>query len=89
MPESVVNRALAVVAEGMRERITSLSVRIDGGDRFCNVDLDLAQRFVPPIAIQVLIERQPDLPASPELVLRVAHARAWPRRTGPSRLLRF
>ena len=69
VPESVVNRALAVVADGVRERITSLSVRIDGGDRFY-VDLDLAQRFVPPIAIEVLIERQPDLPASPELVLR-------------------
>jgi hypothetical protein len=69
IPESVVNRALAIVAEGMRERITSLGVRIQEGDRF-QVDLNLAQRFVPPIAIDVLIERQPDLPASPDLVLR-------------------
>jgi hypothetical protein len=69
VPQSVVNRALAVVADGMRERITSLSVRIEDGDRF-HVDLALAQRFVPPIAIEVFIERQPDLPASPDLVLR-------------------
>jgi hypothetical protein len=69
IPESVVNRALAIVAEGLRERITSLGVRIQEGDRF-QVDLDLAQRFVPPITIDVLIERQPDLPGSPDLVLR-------------------
>ena len=69
IPESVLNRALAVIADGMRERITSLGVRIEDGNRF-TVDLDLAQRFVPPIAIEVAIERQPDLPASPDLVLR-------------------
>jgi hypothetical protein len=69
VPQSVVNRALAAVADGIRERITSLSVRIEDGDRF-HVDLELAQRFVPAIAIEVFIERQPDLPASPDLVLR-------------------
>jgi hypothetical protein len=69
VPQSVVNRALAVVADGMRERITSLSVRIEDGDRF-HVDLALAQRFVPQIAIEVFIERQPDMPGSPDLVLR-------------------
>jgi hypothetical protein len=69
VPESVVNRALAAVADGMRERITSLGVRIEGANRF-NVDLQLAQRFMPAVAIEVFIERQPDLPASPDLVLR-------------------
>jgi hypothetical protein len=69
VPQSVLNRALAVVAEGMKERITSLSVRIEDGDRFY-VDLELTQRFVPPIAIEVFIERQPDMPGSPDLILR-------------------
>jgi hypothetical protein len=69
IPESIVNRAAAALLADAPGRVRELEIRVEPGDRF-HMKLRLAHSFVPSIGIEATIERQPELPHSPAMVLK-------------------
>jgi hypothetical protein len=83
MTDRLLNQILAAELQQSRA-IRSANVRALAGDRF-DVRLALAKpSFLPPITIGVLIERQPSLPDSPVLVLRLTGIGGLTRFAGPA-----
>lgn len=68
--EALINR---IVTETMPPNlpVRQVSIRPEVGDRL-SVRLTPRAGLIPPITIKLNIERQPDLPHAPELVLRMA-----------------
>lgn len=69
IPEPLANRAVAALLADARGPLRGAEIRVEPGDRF-HVMLQLAKSFVPAIDIEVAIERQPELPHSPVVVLK-------------------
>ena len=66
---SLVNMLVAHALEGTTTPVRGVDVRPHEGDRF-DVLVTLSWAFVPPLKVAVTVERQPQFPASPVLVLR-------------------
>ena len=66
---ALLNRAIAEAMKGRSTPIRAVDVRPRAGDRF-DVVVTLSMRFIPPLTAHVVVERQPQFPASPVLVLR-------------------
>jgi hypothetical protein len=75
---SLLNEALALYVSSSAA-VRELTVQPRAGNRF-NVNLKVAKPLVPPINVTVVIERQPELPVDPTLVLHL---------TGIGGLMRF
>jgi hypothetical protein len=69
IPESLVNRAATAMLADAGGRVRGIEIRVEPGSRF-HVKLQLAKSFLPPIGLETTIERQPELPQSPEIVLK-------------------
>jgi hypothetical protein len=69
IPEALINRAVADALAGSEGRLRGVTITIHPEYRF-NLDLQLARSFVPSIAVEAVIDRQPEFPASPEMVFR-------------------
>jgi hypothetical protein len=69
LSDALINRAIAAVLAGSQGRLRGVTVAAQPGDRL-HLDLQLARSFVPSIGVEAMIERQPELPGLPEIVLR-------------------
>jgi hypothetical protein len=65
----LLNRIVAHALEASTAPVTGVDIRPLDGDRF-DVVITLKWRLAPTIKVGVVIERQPEFPASPVLVLR-------------------
>lgn len=66
---SLLNRVAAQALEATNFPVRDVDIRPHAGDQF-DVVITLSWRFVPPIKIAFKIEKQPQFPESPVLVLR-------------------
>jgi hypothetical protein len=66
---SLLNRIAARALEGTKTPIRTVDIQPRAGDRL-DVVVTVTWPFVPPLKIAVTIERQPEFPAAPVLVLR-------------------
>jgi hypothetical protein len=69
IPQALINRAVADALEGSQGRLRGVTITIHPDYRF-NLGIQLARSFVPSIAVEAVIDRQPELPGSPEIVFR-------------------
>lgn len=76
----LLNEAVAAYTAAV-SAVRELIVTPRAGNRF-DVQVKLAMTFLPPIHTTVLIERQPQLPADPTLVLRLTGAAGMMRLAG-------
>ena len=79
---SLLNEALSVYVSSS-SAIRDLTVQPRAGNRF-DVHLRLAKALVPPINVTVAIERQPELPVDPTLVLHLTGIGGLMRFVGPA-----
>jgi hypothetical protein len=69
IPQSLINRAVAGALAGSESRLRAVTVTIHPDFRF-HLDLQLSRGFIPSIPVEAVIDRQPELPGSPEIVFR-------------------
>lgn len=69
IPQRLINRVLADALAGSEGRLRGVTVTIHPEYRF-HLDLQLSRSFVPSIAVEAVLDRQPSLPDRPELVFR-------------------
>lgn len=69
IPEALINRALEEALAGSNGRLRGVTVTIQPDHKF-HLDLQLSQSFMPSIAVEAVLDRQPALPESPEFVFR-------------------
>ena len=66
---SLLNRVVADALRGTTAPVRSVDIRPRAGDEL-ELLITLSWPFVPPVKLTFIVERQPQFPASPELVLR-------------------
>ena len=66
---SLLNRVAADALQGSTAPVRGVDIRPRAGDEF-DVLITLSWPFVPPLKVTFVVERQPEFPASPMLVLR-------------------
>jgi hypothetical protein len=69
IPQRLINHVLADAFVESEGRLRGVTVTIHPDYRF-HLDLQLSRSFVPSIAVEVVLDRQPSLPDTPELVFR-------------------
>jgi len=69
IPQALLNRAVAGALTGSEGRLRAVTVAIHPDYRF-HLDLQLSRGFIPSIPVEAVIDRQPELPGSPEIVFR-------------------
>ena len=69
IPQALINQAAAGALTGSEGRLRGVTVTIHPGYRF-HLDLQLSLGLIPSIPVEAVIDRQPVLPESPELVFR-------------------
>ena len=66
---SLLNRVVADALQGITTPVRGVDIRPRAGDEF-EVLIALSWPFVPPLKVTFVVERQPEFPASPALVVR-------------------
>jgi len=67
--QSLLNRLAAEALQGSTAPVRGIDIQPRAGDQF-EVVIRLTWPFVPPLKVAVIVERQPQFPASPALVFR-------------------
>jgi hypothetical protein len=66
---ALLNRVVADALQGTTTPVRSVDIRPRAGDEF-EVLIAVSWPFIPPLKVTLVVERQPQFPASPVLVLR-------------------
>jgi hypothetical protein len=66
---ALLNRLISQMLKGTKTPVREVDIRPREGDEFEAV-VTVSWPFVPPLKVSVALERQPQFPASPQLVLR-------------------
>jgi hypothetical protein len=69
IPERLINQAIAQALAGADGRLRAVTVTVAPDYKF-HLDLQLTVGFLPSIAVEAVLDRQPELPGSPELIFR-------------------
>jgi hypothetical protein len=69
VPEALINQALAQALAGSDGRLRGVTIAVAPDYKF-HLDLKLSVGFLPSIAVEAVLDRQAELPHSPELVFR-------------------
>jgi hypothetical protein len=77
LTERAINRVIADQLRTSSAPVDALEIRVRNGGEFVARVVLRRPRFVPPIIVTACIERQPDFPGSPVLVLRWALPGMW------------